>query len=494
MKSRKGCWNCAARKIRCDGGLPTCGKCAQSQIHCQGYEPRLSWPRDDDNRRAMVVNPLGIPTKELSVRPSTLFLINTTFNDMELYGHRTSRMYLDRLVTFSPILPNRPQVQAEHTCLLQYFQDTAYRSLVTFGATTGQIRDALMTMTMAADTSSGLALLYALLAYSSFHSQGPNKEAMTLKIQAVQYLSVSLKEGPMTTARAAQHVAASMLLGAFETLLPSDSSGEWLWHIWGAMDTIRAAQLENVSHESDTRHLLDWVYYHGVLSRFAVHHWRHQSLIQSRSNTRGGPPGDQYLQLSRYRPTLPSPNPTYAILTLLSEVCETLVDPRDPRSRHEDYIRRLKELESRIDTVSVTSTSAKLSDDATFAVELYQVATRIYLARASQSPWEPPANLDALIETGFSGPSKICTSGCEHFFPLLILACEARRDDQRVAILNLVERTQRDSRIRTVRGVMDAIQSIWVQQDLHADGDILVNYLDVMSAGISSTSTIPSFA
>jgi hypothetical protein len=41
---------------------------------------------------------------------------------------------------------------------------------------------------------------------------------------------------------------------------------------------------------------------------------------------------------------------------------------------------------------------------------------------------------------------------------------------------------------------MDAIQSIWVQQDLHADGDILVNYLDVMSAGISSTSTIPSFA
>jgi hypothetical protein len=68
------------------------------------------------------------------------------------------------------------------------------------------------------------------------------------------------------------------------------------------MDTIRAAQLEDVSHESDTRHLLDWVYYHGVLSRFAVHHWRHQSLIQSRSNARGGPHGDQYLQLSRYRP------------------------------------------------------------------------------------------------------------------------------------------------------------------------------------------------
>ncbi|KAI8716162.1 Zn(2)-C6 fungal-type domain-containing protein [Fusarium sp. LHS14.1] len=494
MKPRKGCWNCAARKIRCDGGLPTCGKCAQSRIHCEGYEPRLSWPRDNDNRRAMVATPLDIPTNESREKPNTLFLINTTFNDMELYSHRTSRMYLDRLVPFSPMLPNRSQVQAEHTCLLQYFRDTAYLSLVTFGVTPRQIRDALITMIAARETSSGFALLYAVLAYSSLHSQGPNKEAMKLKIQALQFLSISLNEGPMTTARTAQHVAASMLLGAFETLLPSDSSGEWLWHVWGAMDTIRAAQLEDVSDEGDIRHLLDWVYYHGVLSRFAVHHWRHQSLIQSRPITRGASPGDQYLQLSQYRPTLPSPNPTYAILSLLSEVCEIIVDPRDPRSRHEDYIRRLKELESRIDTVSVTPTSTKLSHDATFAVELYQVATRIYLARASQSPWEPPANLDALIEAGFAGPSKTCTSGCEHFFPLLIIACEARREDQRVAILNLVERTQRDSRIRTVRGVMDAIQSIWVQQDLHADGDVLVNYLDVMSAGISSTSTIPSFA
>ncbi|KAM0437833.1 hypothetical protein ACHAPT_002198 [Fusarium lateritium] len=249
------------------------------------------------------------------------------------------------------------------------FQNVAYLSLVTFDMATHQIRDALMSMAMAPDTFPGVALLNALLAYSSLHRHGLNKEA-----------------------------------------------------------------------------------------------------------------------------TLPSPNPTYAILSLLSEVCETLVDPRDPRSHHEEYISSLKALERRIDDVSVTSSSFKLSNDASFAVELYQVATRIYLARASQSPWEPPENLDSLIEAGFSGTSKTCASGCEHFFPLLIIACEARRDEQRVAILNLVERTQRDFRIRSVRGVTDAIKSIWVQQDLHADGDILVNYLDVMSAGISSTSTIPSFA
>jgi hypothetical protein len=100
--------------------------------------------------------------------------------------------------------------------------------------------------------------------------------------------------------------------------------------------------------------------------------------------------------------------------------------------------------------------------------------------------------LDSLIDALFNGPVKTCN--CQHFFPLLILACEARKDEQRVAILNLIDRTQRDTRIRSIKGVTHAIQSIWVHQDLHADGDLLVNYLDLLSIGISSGSTIPSFA
>jgi hypothetical protein len=100
--------------------------------------------------------------------------------------------------------------------------------------------------------------------------------------------------------------------------------------------------------------------------------------------------------------------------------------------------------------------------------------------------------LDSLIDALFNGPVKTCN--CQHFFPLLILACEARKDEQRVAILNLIDRTQRDTRIRSIKGVTHAIQSIWVYQDLHADGDLLVNYLDLLSIGISSGSTIPSFA
>lgn len=189
---------------------------------------------------------------------------------------------------------------------------------------------------------------------------------------------------------------------------------------------------------------------------------------------------------------MPSVNPTFAILNLLSEISDTLIDPRDPRSSDSEYQNHLKDIDRRIKDVPVKSNTAKSDLDPTFAVELYQMATQIYLMRASQSPWEPSANLDPLIEAAFSGPVQYCS--CEHFFPLLILACEAHKDEQRAAIMNLVERTQRDHRIRSIQAVKDTIQSIWVQQDLHKDDDVLVDYLEIMSTVISSSNSVPSFA
>lgn len=189
---------------------------------------------------------------------------------------------------------------------------------------------------------------------------------------------------------------------------------------------------------------------------------------------------------------MPSVNPTFAIMNLLSEISETLIDPRDPRSRDVEYQDHLKGIERRIKNIPTKLDPASTDPDSKFAVELYQMATQIYLVRASQTPWEPAANLDPLIDAAFSGPVQYCS--CEHFFPLLILACEAHKDEQRVAIINLIERTQRDARIRSIQGVKDTIQSIWVQQDLHKDDDVVVDYLDIMSAVISSCGSVPSLA
>ncbi|KAF4900074.1 hypothetical protein CGCFRS4_v003584 [Colletotrichum fructicola] len=329
-------------------------------------------------------------------------------------------------------------------------------------------------MALVHDEVSGIALFHALLAFSSLHRHGLNEQTIQLKGRALQSLSASVNYEILTPGKAAQHVAASMLLGAFETLQPLEGTSEWLLHVWGATDMIQATPLKDHTSNNDTGRLLQWVHYHETLSRFAM-----------------SQPA-QKLSLTRNRPTHPAVNPTFAILNLLSEVCDTVLDSRDLRTRNTKYQDHLQDLKSRVGNVSIESASAEPTSDSMFAVHLYQIATQIYLARLSQSPWEPAEDLDALVDAAFAGPIQSCS--CEHFFPLLILACEAHRDNQRLAIINLIERTQRDTRIRSIEGVRNTVRSIWAQQDLHKDGEILMDYLGIMTTAISSGSAVPSFA
>lgn len=130
------------------------------------------------------------------------------------------------------------------------------------------------------------------------------------------------------------------------------------------------------------------------------------------------------------------------------------------------------------------------ADDAV-AVQVYQMATRIYFVRASQSSWKLSTEIDSLIDNVFAGP--LPAHACGHFFPVFILACEARTDERRTSILNLIDRTERSTKIRSIEGLRRTIQSIWVQQDLHADSDLLLNYLGIMTRVISSSNALPSF-
>jgi hypothetical protein len=41
--------------VRCDARKPTCGNCAKARRDCQGYGTQLSWPRDGDGKRAVVL-------------------------------------------------------------------------------------------------------------------------------------------------------------------------------------------------------------------------------------------------------------------------------------------------------------------------------------------------------------------------------------------------------------------------------------------------------
>ncbi|KAH8683782.1 fungal-specific transcription factor domain-containing protein [Ilyonectria robusta] len=497
LKAKKACWTCKARKIQCDRTLPSCQKCARAQRECQGYGLRLSWPRDNDKKRA-VTQASSAPSDSAFLHEWTkIRFINTTLQDIELHRHLSLQALREiqppHLVHLPPKLWRQPQPGLKHMDLVHHFCSTAYRSLAAFNSTTMHIRDSLTRMALANDTISGRALFYALLAVSSLHRGGLHLEAVQFKVSALHGLSASMRGGVLSSAEAAQHVATCMLLGTYDILLPSEGSGEWLWYVRGAMDIIQGAGLEQQSDQSEIGHLLDWVYYHNALSRFAMHHWCHKSVdLEATDAIRLDTTNAQYLPLVKDRRAIRSSNPAHEILNLLSETCDTVLDPLKPESHDREYQNRLKALEEKVTNLSTTPAFGDTGDEPHIPIELYQMATLIYLVRASQSPREPPPVLEHLIERAFAVPVR--APSCDHFFPLFILACEARTDQQRALILELIDRTEKKVQVRSMKGLQAEIKSVWVQQDLYADGELLVNYFGLMNTVISSNRTLPSYA
>lgn len=112
-----------ARKIQCDGGLPACAKCARAQRVCQGYEMRLSWPREGDRRRSKRVDTaLSVPklSGQTEQTHTELFFVNTTWQEMEMYGYLSGQKHAGNLVQLLPPLWRQPQQQVSHMDLVQY--------------------------------------------------------------------------------------------------------------------------------------------------------------------------------------------------------------------------------------------------------------------------------------------------------------------------------------------------------------------------------------
>jgi hypothetical protein len=93
------------RRISCDRGLPVCLNCARTNRQCQGYDVRLSWPRTNDRKRAMVgETPMRIEAN--GIYP--LRIVNTFNSDIEIHFRMTidgfdSRPVIPTPLSWSPI-------------------------------------------------------------------------------------------------------------------------------------------------------------------------------------------------------------------------------------------------------------------------------------------------------------------------------------------------------------------------------------------------------
>lgn len=135
-----------------------------------------------------------------------------------------------------------------------------------------------------------------------------------------------------------------------------------------------------------------------------------------------------------------------------------------------------------------TTARADDSSDTLLIMELYQLAILVYISRASENLLNQRTCTQQQIDKAFTIFTRL--GSCDRQFPVFILGCEARSDDQRAVILDLISRTEKNISSRSFNYVRMLLQAIWAQDDL-ADGD--VNYWDKLSYVISCCRIMPTF-
>ena len=130
------------------------------------------------------------------------------------------------------------------------------------------------------------------------------------------------------------------------------------------------------------------------------------------------------------------------------------------------------------------------SADTSLVMELYRLAILVYLSRASGiSLRGQSTRTQQHIDKGFTILARL--GSCDQQFPVFILGCEARSDDQRALVLDLISRTENSNSSRSFNLVRALLQASWAQDEL-GKGDL--NYCDGMGYIMSCCKIMPSFA
>ncbi|KAL6786465.1 fungal-specific transcription factor domain-containing protein [Trichoderma sp. SZMC 28012] len=495
-KTGRGCWTCKDRRVACDRQAPSCSKCTRSNRECLGYGVRLSWPRTNDSKRAMVAmsSTRSLLAQGVAKRRSTLILIHTSSRDVDMYHYLRKQRNVKyerqpvRFVFPPPPLPWSPGNPDSNTLgLVDYFANVSYSTLSVLGVDARCLRNLLLRMTISSNTLPTFALKSSLLAVSSLHRDGLRDLAFRYKIAAINALGESAKSGRPGALESAQHAATCMLLATFETQHHSESSGQWVLYVDSAKHIVQATGLDQRSDQAELNPLLDWIYYLDIMSWFVMRHWRHPSTLPHSTTDK--------ISLSRRKSPLLLNRPTSirTVLEPIAVVCDILVEPHDPRAQAVEYQSRLRSLQSTLinDPVAKTTITGLGEREDVIITELYQLATLVYLFNGTASSCIPNHQLDGLVDRGFSLIRKLST--CERAFPLLILGSEARNDEERMLLLELVHKTGAKHNESSLMRIRAGLEMVWSQRDLEADEDEYsdLSYLHRLDTVIGSACTLP---
>ncbi|KAJ5565149.1 hypothetical protein N7513_001391 [Penicillium frequentans] len=287
-----------------------------------------------------------------------------------------------------------------------------------------------------------------------------------------------------------------MLLYQYEIWTTDSPEKWWTFYLCGAKRVI-AASAETVQfHKDESAILMDWIYYHEVISDFSLRHWAQASTLSSFCR---GPlairPGNMAIDGSPNSSRITCP---MDVLDLIRIICKQPSTYQDDFASYPDAdMERIQDLRQRLQgSVGEYGTFRDISEAPLTRTQmlayLYRCAALIYLNRAVFKAATTSFQHRRLIREGILVLQNL--GFCESAWPMFIIACEAIEDEQRLHILDTLSQTQRDPLRRSnhVPLIHRMIETIWKQHDLSYDSN--VDYTSILHAVISTAPALPLFA
>ncbi|UKZ95990.1 uncharacterized protein TrAFT101_010795 [Trichoderma asperellum] len=374
--------------------------------------------------------------------------------------------------------------------LLDHFIYTASSTLAIFEPDKNEFLGLLMRLALSDSSQSSMAVVQSALALSSFHRNGLQADVYRFKARALRTLITSCIPR-IEVPTLVQHIAASMILCHLEMLGMPNEVSLWYCHLSEAKYLIDNACVSGQHFQHEFSRLLGWVEYHMVMARFSIRHWyMHEDLIEGIKSSVHMDQGT--CQLRKIKDVSYC---SHEILRYLYIIFETIRNLTDSIYHSDEYENFLRCLETTITNISlfapedISDTLRSVSTAWATTIELFKLAALIYLKRASRNFSGTSSQIDAMVQRAYAFLDDL--EAFNPVFPLLIIGCEARTDEQRMKILEHVDRAMKTSSLMSLHGLQNILQQIWIQDDLAVDYEL--DYLNKLDAVIASHQIMPSF-
>ncbi|KAL7622818.1 hypothetical protein AAE478_006497 [Parahypoxylon ruwenzoriense] len=301
-------------------------------------------------------------------------------------------------------------------------------------------RDDLLPMALSTLGSASDGLRNAILALSAFHLWG-TEHALSYKADALRSLSSSLSSESVGITET--QLATSMMLCVYNVF--DETEGNWSLHLFGA---------QNILHKLAAIHggplkyrfLYTWFLYHEILGSLGC--------------------SVEVMEIISYVNGLRA-------MELRGEPVGFTPEERVRRADEWHAIKsRITSLEQRLDPMDASRLPQKERTRIRTTAELYRIAALLYLLRTGECAQNQDFR-SMYLEEAFKALNRlpVCTSP----WPLFVIACETETDQQRIMILQTLDRMDDTRHIGNVFVLRDIIESFWKQQDLQADSGRMSN-------------------